>query len=184
MSRYGNPGTKTVPTAACLLLGLGLAIGFSGCRDEPTRPESWEEAALSPGVNVYLTLDNDAATPGSRITVTGKVRAVGVELTPTGYLVHLLYDPERLEPVEAATLDDGVLRAINLAAGPGLVKAAGAAADGLKSDVLFQIEMEVAADGYADGLEVQVHELTVVEKNFMDVALDVVMPPQPVIVSR
>ncbi|MGD2215565.1 MAG: hypothetical protein PVJ64_02365 [Gemmatimonadales bacterium] len=184
MLRRGYLGTNTV-LAAATLLGLTLAAGFSACADEPTRPaESAEEAALSPGVNVYLTLDNEAATPGSHITVTGKVRAVGVELTPTGYFVDLLYDPEKLEPVAAATLDDEVLRAINLEAGPGLVKAAGAAANGLKSDVLFELEMKVKAEGYADGLEVQVHELTVLEKNFMDVSPDVVIPPQAVIVSR
>jgi hypothetical protein len=185
MSRYAKPGRNSLVTAAFLSVGLVLVAGLSACTDEATRPrESAEEAVLKPGVNVYLTVDNDAATPGTRITLTGKVRAVDVALTPTGYLVDVVYDPEKLQPIEAATLDDGVLRAINLTAGPGLVKAAGAAPNGLKSDVLFAIEMEVAAADYVAGLEVQVHELTVIEQDFGDVTLDVVMPSRAVVVGR
>ena len=42
----------------------------------------------------------------------------------------------------------------------------------------------VLASGYADGLELAVHELTVLEEDFTDVALDVVMPPQVVTLRR
>jgi hypothetical protein len=185
MSRYGYPGTNTLASAAIIVLCLALAGGFAACIDEPTRPpRTGEEAILRPGVNVYLTMNDDAAALGSRVRVTGKVRAVGVDVTPTGFYVDLMYDPEKLEPVEAATLDDGVLRAVNLEAGPGIVKVAGAAPNGLASDVLFAIEMKVKADEYANDLGLSVNELTVVEKDFMDVASDVVMPPRALVVGR
>lgn len=185
MHRYGYPGVRTLMSAATVMLGIALAVGFSACADEPTRPAgTGEDAILRPGVNVYLTLDSEAAEPGSRVRVVGKVRPVGVEITPTGFCVDLSYDPEKLAPVEAVTLDDGVLRVSNLKAGPGLVKLAGAAPNGLASDALFAIEMKVVAHGYADGLSLGVNELTVVEKNFMDVAGDVVIPPRPLVVGR
>lgn len=185
MGTSGYSKAKLVPAALTVALGLALVAGISACRDDPTQPlETGEEAVLRPGVNVYMTLSDDAAAPGSRIAVTGKVRALGVQLTPTGFLVDLRYDAEKLMPLEAVTLEDGVLRAINLEAGAGLVKVAGAAASGLDGDVLFAIEMEVVADGYAKGLKLDVHELTVVEKNFMDVAAQVVKPNPAVVLAR
>lgn len=185
MSRYGDARIGKWPAVVLAALGLALAAGFGACTDDPTKPpESTEEAALEPGLNVYLTLDDDAAPIGSRVTVTGKVRAVGVELTPTGYLVDLEYDAEKLEPLESVELEDGVLRAVNLEAAAGVVKAAGAAPNGLESGVLFAIEMEVAGRGYADGLQLEVHELTVVEKSFMDVAAQAVHPPRALVVGK
>ena len=185
MSRCGYPGVKMLACAATVMLGMALALGFSACTDEPTRPAgTGEDAILRPGVNVYLTLDSETAEPGCRVRVMGKVRPVGVEITPTGFYVDLSYDPEKLAAVEAVTLDDGVLRVSNLEAGPGLVKIAGAAPDGLEGDVLFVIEMKVKADGYAADLGLSVNELTIVEKDFMDVAPDVVIPPQALVVGR
>ncbi|MDH3290203.1 MAG: hypothetical protein OEO20_12050 [Gemmatimonadota bacterium] len=184
MSSYREPGRKTL-LAAAVTVGLALAAGFSACADEPVGAAGHgEEAVLTSGVNVYLTLDRETATPGSRVTVTGKVRTIDLELTPTGFVVDVLYDPEKLRPIEAATLDDGVLRAINLAADPGLIKVAGAAADGLRGDVLFAVHMEVIETGYSPSLKARVHELTVIENNFMDVTPSVVVPPHPVVVGR
>jgi hypothetical protein len=173
-------GMRT-PLTVTLILAI-TAAGFAACADEPTTPGSGEEANLPPGLNVYLTLDDRQATPGSRVRVTGKVRAVGVDLTPTGYLVRLSYDPAKLEPVAARSLEDGVLRAINIGVAPGLVKAAGASANGLNTDVLFELEMKVKSGGYADGLSITVDQLGVVERNFADLAADVVVMPQAMVV--
>ncbi len=169
------------PLTAVLIVAVAAA-GFAACADEPTAPGSGEEANLPQGVNVYLTLDDRQATPGSSVRVTGKVRAVGVDLTPTGFLVRLTYDPAKLEPVAARSLEDGVLRAINIGVAPGLVKAAGASAIGLNTDVLFQLEMKVIKRGYADNLSIAVDELGVIENNFADFAADVVVMPQAMVV--
>jgi hypothetical protein len=167
---------------AVLLIGAITAAGFAACAEEPTTPGNSEEANLPPGLNVYLTLDDRQATPGSRVRVTGKVRAVGVDLTPTGYLVRLSYDPAKLEPVAARSLEDGVLRAINIGVAPGLVKAAGASASGLNTDVLFELDMKVKKAGYAEDLSIAVDELGVIESNFADLAADVVVMPQAMVV--
>jgi hypothetical protein len=158
------------------------AAGFAACADEPTTPDSSEEANLPQGLNVYLTLDDRQASTGSSVLVTGKVRAVGVDLTPAGFLVRLTYDPAKLEPLAARSLEDGVLRAINLEVAPGLVKAAGASANGLGTDILFELDMKVKKGGYADDLSIAVDELGVIERNFADLAADVVVMPQAVVV--
>ncbi len=159
-----------------------MAVGFAACAEEPTTPVSGEEANLPQGLNVYLTLDDRQAAPGSSVRVTGKVRAVGVDLTPTGFLVRLTYDEAKLEPVAARALEDGVLRAINLEVAPGLVKAAGASANGLSTDILFELEMKVKKGGYAEALSIAVDELGVIERNFADFAADVVVVPQVMVV--
>jgi hypothetical protein len=155
-----------------------------GCRDDPTPPSAAEEEILLPGLNVYLTVDEAAATPGATVRVTAKARAVGVKLTPTGYVVRLRYDPERLEVLADASPDDDVLRVMNLAVGPGLVKAAGAAPDGLGTDILFVVDMKVRKAGYSEGLGVEIQELTVLERNFADLAPSALVAPRPVVVPR
>lgn len=169
------------PLTAMLVVAI-TAAGFAACADEPTTPGSSEEANLPQGLNVYLTLDDRQAAPGSLVRVTGKVRAVGVDLTPTGFLVQLTYDPAKLEAVAARSLEDGVLRAVNLEVAPGLVKAAGASANGLSTDILFELDMKVKKGGYAEALSIAVDELGVIERNFADFAADVVIVPQVMVV--
>jgi len=171
-------GLRT-PVVIALVVAIAAA-GFAACAEEPTTAGSAEDANLPQGLNVYLTLDDWQAAPGSSVRVTGKVRAVGVDLTPTGFLVRLSYDPAKLEPVAARSLDDGVLRAINLGVAPGLVKAAGASANGLNTDVLFELDMKVKQAGYAERLAIAVDELGVVERDFADLAADAVVMPQAV----
>jgi hypothetical protein len=171
--------------ALALLVSVTLGGVVSACKEEPTQPLQIEEQPiLRPGLNVYLTVDSDDASPGGRVRVTARVRAVEVDLTPTGFQVEVRYDPEKLEPLEAPALEDGVLRAVNLSAEPGLIRAAGAAANGFGGDVLFALEMKVKAQGYRETLAMDAKELTVTQKNFADVAADVVLPAQAVVVSR
>jgi hypothetical protein len=172
--------------AALALLGsVTLGGVVSACKEEPTRPlQNEEQQILRSGLNVYLTVDSDDANPGARVRVSAKVRAVGVDLTPTGFQVEVRYDPEKLEPIEATALEDGALRAVNLSAGSGLIRAAGAAANGIGGDVLFALEMKVKAPGYRETLAVDVKELTVTQQNFADAAADVVLAARAVVVSR
>jgi hypothetical protein len=94
------------------------------------------------------------------------------------------YDPKRLEPVEVVQLEDGVLRAVNLAAAPGLIRAAGAAAGGIESEVLFVLDMIVKAPAYGETLSLDLKELMVIERNFADVTADVVLAPRAVVVGN
>jgi hypothetical protein len=182
---FRNKRIEAARFAALMLLATALGAAFAGCKDEPTWPlQDEERQILKPGLNVYLTLDSDDAALGATVRVVAKVRAVDVKLTPTGFQVDLRYDPEKLEPLDAAEIRDGVLRAVNLSAGPGLVRAAGAAADGIDTGVLFALDMKVKATAYAESLALGVRELTVLEQNFADLKADVALAPRAVVVAR
>lgn len=183
---FGDKRMKTPGYAAlALLASAAMGAAFSACKDEPLRPpQDEEQQILKPGLNVYLTVDREDAATGDRVRVTAKVRAVDVDLTPTGFQVDLRYDPEKLEPIETAAIRDDVLRAVNLDAGPGLIRAAGAAADGIGGDVLFALEMKVKAPAYRESLTLDVRELTVAQQNFSDAAAQAVIGARAVVVGR
>lgn len=171
--------------AALLATGIAGAAALVGCWDEPTEPvRDGEQEILQPGLNAYLTLDRDDAQPGETVRVTVKVRPVGVDLTPAGFQVDLAYDAEKLEPVAATRIGDGVLRAVNLFAGPGLVRAAGASANGLGSSPLFALDMKIRAPAYGESLTLDVKELTVLQDNFADASADVVPAERAVVVGH
>lgn len=172
--------------SAAALLGATLAVAaaLAGCWDEPTEPvRGGEQEILRPGLNAYLTLDRADAPTGATIHVVAKVRAVGVDLTPTGFQVDLQYDPEKLEPVAVTRIEDGVLRAINLTAGPGLIRAAGASANGMGGSPLFALDMEVKAPEYRQTLILGVKELTVLQGNFADASAEIVLPAQAAVLG-
>ena len=183
---FGDKQIKAWPYAvAVLLAGAALGAVFAGCTEGPVRPfQDEEQQILKPGLNVYLTLDNDRAPAGATVRAVAKVRAMGVELTPAGFQVDVLYDPKKLEPAEVVQLEDGVLRAVNMAAAPGVIRAAGAAAAGIESGVLFEVEMTAKGVGYGETLSLEVKELPVLERNFADVTADVVPAPRAVVVAN
>ena len=160
--------------AALALVG-SIAVG---CDDEPTEPFV-DELMLPEGVSVFLTVDDARAPVGSVVSVAAKVSVVDVDLTPTAYTVGLGYDPERLEPVEAERLVDSVLRSVNLNADPGTVLAAGSAASGLEDGTMFRIGMKVKRPDYVETLAIDLRELIVLERNFADVAPDVIVLSRP-----
>lgn len=168
-----------------LAVGIAAVAALAGCWDEPTAPiQEGEQEILQPGLNVYLTIDKADGAPATLVHVVAKVRAVAVDLTPTGFQVALEYDPERLEPVAVTRIGDGVLRAVNLSAGPGLIRAAGAAPSGLDSDVLFAVDLKIKAPGYGETLRLDVRELTVLEDNFADASADIVPAARAVVLAN
>ena len=106
---------------------------------------------------------------------------MGEDLNPTAFLANLRYDPERLEPVAVVTQRDDVVRVVNLEAGPGLIKAAGAAANGLGTEILVTVTMRVKQAGYTASLSIDLEELTVVQGNFADKASQVRSMDAPVL---
>ena len=70
--------------------------------------------------------------------------------------------------IDMVSLADGVLRVANLNAGPGLMRVAGAAANGFGTETLFIAQMKVKAKNYIEGLRLELDELAVLEDNFAD----------------
>ena len=161
---------------ATLFTALTIVAVATACKDDPIMPEEEEDPAvvvLDRGLNAYLVVTSDKARVGSTISVEGRVKVVGEDLNPTAFLANLRYDAERLEPVAVIAQRDDVVRAVNLEAGPGLIKVAGAAANGLGTEILVIVTMRVKKAGYTAALSIDLDELTVVQGNFADKASQV-----------
>ena len=61
-----------------------------------------------------------------------------------------------------------MIRVLNLEAGPGLIKAAGAAPDWLATETMLIVEMRVKQADYIGSLSIALDELTVIQENFAD----------------
>ena len=167
MRRAQTTGIRRL-VALAAALSVGAVIG--ACEDDPlTAGEAEASVVLDKGLNAYLVVDSDKARSGSTISVEARVRVVGEELNPTAFLANLRYDPERLEPVNVIPQQDEVVRAVNLQAGPGLIRAAGAAA-GLGTEILVAVTMRVKQADYLASLSIDLDELTVVQRSFADLA--------------
>lgn len=156
-----------------------FCAALSGCRDDPAAPDSGREVVLTPGLTAYVVVDRERAPVGATVRIAVNLRVVGEDVTPTAYLATLEYDPDHLEPVAALDLRDGVERAVNLHPGPGRIRAAGAAANGLGTDMLFAVELQVTHADYAAALSLDVGELIVLEGDFANLAGRVTVVPTP-----
>ncbi len=87
-------------------------------------------------------------------------------------MANLLFDPEMLEPGEAVTLEEDIIRIVNLTAGSGRIKAVGAAPNGLGTETLLIVRMKVKQPGYAETFALDIQELVVIE-DFEDIASQV-----------
>ena len=126
--------------ALCTAISIGAVV--TACDDDPITPEEGQAfVVLDKGLNAYLVVSSDKARTGSTISVEAHVRVVGEDLNPTAFLANLRYDAERLEPIAVIAQKDNVVRAVNLEAGPGLIRAAGAAANGLGTEILVALTM-------------------------------------------
>ena len=166
--------------ALCAAISIGAVV--TACDDDPITPEEGQAfVVLDKGLNAYLVVSSDKARTGSTITVEAHVRVVGEDLNPTAFSANLRYDPERLEPIAVIAQKDNVVRAVNLEAGPGLIRAAGAAANGLGTEILVAVTMMVKQADYTASLSIDLDELTVVQKNFADMAGQVQLMDRPIL---
>ncbi len=175
---------RSVSVRQCVALCTVIAICavVTACDDDPTKPgEAQEVVVLDKGLNAYLVVSSDKARTGSTITVEAHVRVVGEDLNPTAFSANLRYDPERLEPIAVIAQKDNVVRAVNLEAGPGLIRAAGAAANGLGTEILVAVTMMVKQADYTASLSIDLDELTVLQKNFADMAHKVQLMDRPIL---
>lgn len=95
----------------------------------------------------------------------------------------------RRHPLAVITQNDNVVRAVNLDSDPGLIRAAGAAANGLGTEILVTVTMRVKQANYTASLSIDLDELTVVQKNFADMArqvqsMDLPILPQTAIIEN
>lgn len=136
------------------VLALLAATACDDRRDAvPTVP-----LEISPdGLSAYIVVSNPDAGVGSEVTVT--VRSLrGRNVGPIGsYTVRVAYDSLGLAFGKAAPSSEGMVMAN--AAQRGLVVAAGASADGFKSDDLLSATFTVTKSGGLKSLALTVTEL-------------------------
>ena len=155
--------------ALCTAISIGTVV--TACDDDPITPEEGQAfVVLDKGLNAYLVVNSVKVPVGSTVSVEARVRAVGEDLNATAFLANLRYDAESLVPIAVIAQKDNVVRAVNLEAGPGLIKAAGAAPNGLGTEILVAVTMRVKQADYAASLSIDLDELTIVQENFADKA--------------
>lgn len=151
-----------------------LVLALSACADNAIGPASQLptlEGAFRGEQGIFLTVDDLHAQVGTEVVFAVMYQTpADEELTPTGFRVDLHFDAERLAPVASLAPEGEGLRLVNLGAASGLIKGAGAAADGLEGDVLFGVKMRVLSGDFTRGLGLDVLELDVVERNHGDVS--------------
>lgn len=166
---------KMIPTSGrryiAVVNAILAVIVLGACEDDPVGIEidQDEPVNLREGFNAYVVVSDVDASTGSTITVEARIRSVDTDLTPTSFVVDLLFDPEMLEPIEAVTLQEDILRIVNLTAGSGRIRAVGAAPNGLDTETLLIVRMKVKQPRYAETFALDVREFVVTE-DFADIA--------------
>lgn len=164
-----RPRRRTLRPPALLLALLVAACGEDVTAPQAPGPETEEPATVASDMSVDLVVSDLDAGAGETVTVAAEVSAGDV--TPTGFVAALGYDPALLAPAGEVEIEESEgLRVVNLRAGDGDVRAAGAAADGFARSTLFAVRMEVRKDGWASSLRLGMEELDIVENGFADMA--------------
>ena len=146
--------------SAHLLTMTGLALALGAC-DEPFDSQRPDVPPPPPqGIQAFLQVDNDRATPGQQIQLFVAVQfGVEEDLKLGSYTGALYFDPEVLAWKSDIAVDDG-LRVTNAASAPGQIRFAGAAARGFEDNLLYRGEFTVKAANYMEGLRFEMEELT------------------------
>lgn len=142
------------------LMGVGLAVG--ACQDDPLTSKT-PDAPPPPtqGVQAFLQVDNDQAKPGDVVHVYVRVQfASGADTRLGSYTGRLHFDAATLGWQQDNPIDDG-LRVTNPNGAPdGEIRFAGASAAGFGDLTLYQGTFQVKTAGWADGLALQMDELS------------------------
>ena len=143
------------------LIAITAAL-VAGC-DDDRKPLPAAPADVAPdAVSAYLAVSNSTPAAGERVTVAVRARR-GSAVGPIGsFTVRLSYDTTRLRYVESARGERGMVLANG--AVRGVVKGAGAAAEGFTDDELLASTFLVLAAGNAlASLSLDVPELNSVK---------------------
>jgi hypothetical protein len=141
-------------------LALTGLVVLSGCDQEPLRSRTpAEPPPPAQGVQAFVQVDNDAAAPGEDVNLYVRVQ-FGTESDGKvgSYTGRLSFDPEALAWAADQEIPDG-LRVSNPNT-PGEVRFAGASATGFSDLLLYAGRFRVKKAGYADGLSLDLQELS------------------------
>lgn len=156
----------------------GLAISLAACDEDPfesQRPDMPPPPAQ--GVQAFLQVDNDNATPGQRIRVYVSVQfGVDEDAKLGSYTGALRFNVEALEWKRDIAINDG-LRVTNPESAPGEVRFAGASARGFEENVLYRGEFTVKDANYLEQLRFELEELTAAE-SLTDLKPELEMTPK------
>ena len=135
-----------------LLAPLAAIVLIGGCDRDPTRPKVVVET--EPQTVAFLVMSDTAPVPGGEVTVKAGTRAVaGIG----SFTARLRFDAARLTYLGTDAASG--MRAVNERE-PGLLVVAGADPSGFTGDELFTVRFRVTGAGSADGLRLEISELT------------------------
>ena len=139
-----------------------LAVAAVGCNDEPLKsglPETPPPATQ--GVQAFVQVDNAQAQPGDQIHVFVRVQmGTGNSAKLGSFTGRLHFDPGALAYQGEVKIDDGLRVTNPLGSGDGELRFAGATAGGFANLTLYEAVFEVKKANYADGLKLQMEELS------------------------
>jgi hypothetical protein len=140
------------------LVLLASAVFVAACDDERASLPSAPSEVAPNAVAAYLAVSSPTPSAGERVTVTVRARR-GSAVGPIGsFTVRLAYDTTRLRYVESARAARGMVLANGSVRG--VVKGAGASAEGFSDDELLTSTFLVLAGGEAlASLALEVPEL-------------------------
>ncbi len=139
-----------------------LSLAVFACNDDPLKsglPET--PPPPTQGVQAFVQVDNNQAQPGDQIHVFVRVQMGTENAAKLGsYTGRLKFDPEALAFKGEVKINDGLRVTNPNGAGSGEVRFAGAAAAGFADLTLYQAVFQVKKADYAEGLKVQMEELS------------------------
>jgi hypothetical protein len=137
-----------------------VSLALVACQDEPP-PTAATPPTPQQGVTAFVSVDNPSAQPGQVVRVRVEVQ-VGSESTfkVGSFTGRLRFDPAALRFTAENPINDGMRVANANGAASGEIRFAGASPSGLTTLVLYDGTFEVRAAGFAQGLRLQMEELS------------------------
>jgi hypothetical protein len=164
------PNARPVAFAAII-----ASVVATACNDR--RPV---EPAARPQAVAFITLSDSAPRAGDTVRVAVRLRAE-IEIGSIGsFAATLRYDRSALAMVDEGTMQDAALRAIN-GTEAGVIRAAGAAAEGFADAPLFVVRLRVTRPQALRSMQLEFSELNAVGRSDLkrSVRVSDVVAPEP-----
>jgi hypothetical protein len=155
--------------------GIAASLAALACNDR--RPV---EPAARPQAVAFITLSDSAPHAGDTVRVAVRLRA-GIEIGSIGsFSATLRYDRSALTMIDEVPASDAALRAIN-GTEAGVVRAAGAAAEGFADAPLFTVRLRVTRPQALRSMQLEFSELNAVGRSDLkrNVRISDVVAPEP-----
>lgn len=144
-----------------LTFGVLVAV-VAACNDDPVNARTpGEPPPPTQGIQAFLQVDNDHASPGDVIHVAVKVQlGTSSDAKLGSYTGRLTFDPAALALQHDVQIDDGLRVTNPNGASTGLVRFAGAAAGGFSDLTLYEGVFQVKRSDYLKQLTIGMDELS------------------------